>query len=139
MYKLLKSRPITVVGLLSALHSIIYGFGFLLAVGGFDRAILYIEVGLFYPFGQEIFGIILILAGIITMTGYLANKARLIRWGSGGQSFLWAFAAFTYFLTGQILLGLGVAMIWSVISTYMAFLHKNVEDIRDYAVLTGAR
>jgi len=139
MYKLLKSRPITVVGLLSAFHSILYGVGFLFAVGGFDRAILYIEVGLLYPTGQEIFGIILILAGVVTMAGYLGNKARLIRWGSGSQSFLWAFAAFTYFLNGQILLGVGVAMIWAVISTYMAFLHKNVEDIRDYAVLTGAR
>jgi len=139
MYKFLKSRPITVVGTLSAIHSIVYGVGFIFAVGGFDRAVLYIEVGLLYPTGQEILGLFLLLFGFITMAGYVWNRGRLVRWGSGGQSFLWAFAGFTYFLNGQILLGLGVAMIWTIISTYMAFLHKNVEDIRDYAVLTGAR
>ena len=69
------------------------------------------------------------VVGIMVMVGLLLKKDKLVGVFSGLQSLAWAFVFFIYALNGQILLGLGTALVWTLLSSYVSYVHANKEVV----------
>ena len=131
--KTLNLRPIRVVGITTAVHSIIYGIGYLSGIGGFDRTIIYPAVSeIMRP---EFFGLVLLIVGLLVGFSYLYHKVALLNYVSTVQSIIWLFVSFVYFLEGAYLLGLAFGMIWTFLSGYCSYSYINKDRIIDDLVM----
>lgn len=131
--KAISILPIRVVGLIVALHSVIYGLGYLIPTGGFFETVLYMNVG--DIMSQWVFGVILLVTGLLLMYSFLQEKINMVVALSNIQSFIWLFASFVYFLNGFYLLGIGIGLIWSLLSSYVAYSFKNRDRTIDNLIL----
>ena len=123
----MNSKPITVVGFIAAIHSIVYGVGFLFAVGGFQNTVLYRNISMVgHP---QLFGAAILTAGLLVMLGLATRNQRLIAWFSSLQSMAWLFTFLAYVLNGQAFLGVGIALVWTAISSYVAYVHANMDTV----------
>ncbi len=123
----LNGKPITIVGVISALHSIIYGIGFTFEFGGFQQTVLYENISMVSD--PTRFGLIILLAGVAVLAGLLTDRRRIIALSSSLQSLCWLFTFFAYALNGQVLLGLGIAFVWTMLSSYVAYVHANRDHV----------
>lgn len=112
-----------------ALHSLIYGIGYLIPTGGFYATVLYMSVGEIMP--TALFGLIMLITGASLMWAFYSENIKVVTIFSNLQSFVWLFAALVYFFNGFYFLGLGIGLIWSVLSGYVAFAFKNKERTID--------
>lgn len=93
----------------------------------FTRTVLYSDIdGIMSP---EAFGGLLFGVGVLVAIGFLLKKARLISWFSGLQSLIWLFVTSIYWTKGQYFLGAAIAFVWVLMSSYMAYAHKNQDFI----------
>ena len=123
-------RPVRVLGFVTAIHSIIYGIGYILATGGFTGTVLYVNFG--STFSTNVFGSVLIIVGTFLAFAYSRNNPKTIRGVSKVQSAVWAYATMTYLLNGAWMLALGISLPWVLISAYLAYAHGNREAIIAY-------
>jgi hypothetical protein len=135
MQRFLLTRPITILGILSALHSIVYGVGFIFGAGGFSRTVLYMETS--QVMDPMYFGVGLLAIGLAVMVSFLRGKNRTVSVSSFTQSFIWFFATLIYWLNGEYLLGIGIALLWTLISQYVSYCYRHLDDIKDYIYLTA--
>jgi hypothetical protein len=120
-------RPITIVGIITALHSIVYGIGFIFGIGGFMRTVLYNDItGVTNP---TFFGILLLLSGSIVALGLALSHPKMIAISSSIQSLSWFFTFLVYVLNGQFLLGVGIALVWVLLSSYVAYVHAHYDFV----------
>lgn len=116
----------TVVGIISAIHSIMYGIGYTFGVSEFQSTVLYPAVAsLMNP---VLFGVILFVVGIVSCFAFLHGRDSWASAMGTTQAMVWLFAALVYFLSGAFLLGIGVGLVWSVLNAYSAFAFKNREE-----------
>lgn len=125
MREWINGRPLTVVGLITALHSIVYGLGFLLLIGGFEKTALYENLD--STLNARWLGGFLLIVGLSVAAGLFARNDKLITFASGIQSFIWAVIFFIYALLGEPFLGVGTALVWAMFSIYVSYVHKNKE------------
>lgn len=119
----MRRYPIKIIGLLVALHSIVYGLGYVIGTAGFQQTMLYLNVA---EIVNPVFlGWIMLVGGLLLAYGFIRENECLVSWFSTVQSFVWLFAAFVYFLDAFFLLGIGVGLIWSLLSGYAAFSFRN--------------
>lgn len=123
--KTFQHLPIRVIGVIVALHSAIYGIGYIIPTSGFASTALYKSVIQIMP--DYVFGTILLVVGVVLIYAYYACKDRLVEWFSNIQSVVWLFAALAYWFDGLWLVGLGIGMIWSILSAYTAFSYRMKE------------
>lgn len=118
-------RPLGVTGFIIAIHSIVYGIGYTLKLGGFSNTVLYHNIG--DVVSPEIFGIALLILGTILAYGYAKEKAGIVKRFTPLQSIVWLFATLIYMLSGAVMLGIGVGLVWALLSGYVgyAFLNKD--------------
>lgn len=120
-------RPITVFGMIAAIHSVVYGIGYATHSTGYVDTVLYRNInGLVEP---AVFGVFLIAIGLPLMFAFVTNKFSWVSRLSTVQSVAWLFAFFMYALYGSWLLGAGMALMWTLISGYTAFAYKNQDRI----------
>lgn len=127
VYSTLVKRPFSIIGAITAIHSIVYGVGYMFGAGGFIDTVLYRNVGdLLTP---TLFGLILFVVGVGALWSFAKAKADSVSLFSTMQSFLWLFATLVYMLNGAWLLGLGVGLVWAALSGYAAFAFKHQVEI----------
>lgn len=133
----LNHRPVRVLGFISAMHSFIYGFGYIFAAGGFTGTVLYVNFG--DTVTTDIFGTFLLVTGTLLAFAYSRNNPKTIRAASITQSLVWIFATFMYLLNGAWLLAIGISLPWALIASYIAFAFARRVDIMAYDRTPQAR
>jgi len=130
MVNMLNHRPVRVFGIISAIHMIIYGLGYTFAFGGFTGTVLYVNFG--NKISTEIFGVIMLVTGLLLAFAYSRNNPKTIRSISLIQTAVWLFASMTYLLNGAWMLALGISLPWALLSSYIAFAFARRTDIIAY-------
>lgn len=125
------------LGFLTAFHSIIYGLGYLSSWGGFDGALVGLEVNNIYV--NILLGGVLTFVGITLMYAYSVLNPKTIRIVSYLQGLAWLFVTLLYVINGAFLLALGIGVTWTVISVYISFATKNRQKILIYDRTPQAR
>lgn len=127
------TKPLKTIGIVVALHSLIYSVGYILGVGGFSETLLYQQVAtLMRP---ELFGVILLITGLLLIYGYIQEKCYIISHISTLQSITWLFATFVYFLGGDWLVGVAIGLVWSILSGYIAYAFKQKRQALNKAII----
>lgn len=126
----INNRPVRVLGFVTALHSIIYGTGFLSGKGGYNGAL----VGLAVNDNMITFtlGALLLTVGIFLAWAYARLNPKTIRYVSYAQGLIWMFVGLLYLVNGAYLLALSVGFTWTTISLYCAYATKNRKNILAY-------
>lgn len=137
MKRFLLSRPITILGIISAVHTVVYGLGFMFALGGFEKSRLYQNID--SSMSTNWYGMAMLVIGGITLAGYINKWSRVVYNLSFVQSVIWLFSTAVYVLAGEVMLGIGVALVWAAISQYLAYAYRYIEEVRDLAVLNNKR
>lgn len=133
----LNNRPVRVLGFVTALHSVVYGTGFLTGVGGFNGALVGLQVSSLAL--TNILGSVLIIVGVLLAWAYARLNPKTIQFVSQAQAFIWLFVSLMYLLNGAFLLAICVGLVWSIISGYIAYATKNRVNILAYDRTTEAR
>jgi succinate-acetate transporter protein len=130
MINALKHRPVRVLGFVAALHAMIYGLGYIFAVGGFTGTVLYatLKTGL----ATQTFGLVMLVTGALLAFAYVRNNPKTIKNVSGWCGTAWLFATISYFLAGAWLLALATSLPWCVLAYYLAFAHGQRRAIIAY-------
>lgn len=124
------NRPVRVLGFITAFHSIIYGIGYLTNWGGFDGALVGLQISnLLVNVGL---GAVLTFVGAGLMYAYSVLNPKTIRALSYLQGLAWLFVTLLYIINGAFLLALGIGVTWSVVSVYISFATKNRKNIIIY-------
>lgn len=126
----LNNRPVRVLGFLTALHSLIFGVGYLSGWGGFNGALVGLEVNNLLITGA--LGAALTSVGSLLMFAYSRMNPKTIRGASFAQANVWLFVTLLYLVNGAYLLALGVGATWLVLSLYIAFASANRQNIIAY-------
>lgn len=119
----LNNRPVVVVGILVALHTIAYGIGYVTLDPGFLGTVLYPVVATVIT--PPFFGILCLIIGSGAVLSWISNKPKPISIFTGLQSILWLFVAFVYFINGFIMLGFAIGASWTLLSGYMGYVYAN--------------
>ncbi len=132
VYEIFNYKPVTVIGIISAIHTLMYGVGYLFNLSDFANTVLYQNVTeLMDP---HLFGCILIIVGLASIFAFLYGKIGWVSATSTAQAFVWLFAAFVYFFSSSIALGIAVGLVWSFLNAYSGYVYKqkdrwaNVEE-----------
>jgi hypothetical protein len=133
----LNNRPVRVLGFISAIHSFIYGFGYITAMGGFTGTVLYVNFG--DKISTQVFGVILLITGSLLAFAYSRNNPKTVRAATIVQTAVWLFATMMYLLNGAYLLALGISLPWVLLSSYIAFAFARRVDIMAYDRTPQAR
>lgn len=115
-------RPLSVLGVIVAIHTIVVGLGFLF-VDNVRTTPLYLSLE--KVAGVEIFGWVLVGLGLVVAYAYIHGKGKLVALASYLQTLHWLFIFCGYYLAGQSFLGLQNALFWAVLSGYVAFAFGN--------------
>lgn len=126
----LNNRPVRVLGFVTAFHSIVYGVGYLSNRGGFNGALVGLSIDNVVITG--VLGAVLSIVGLLLMWAYARLNPKTIRYVSYAQSLIWFFITLMYLFNGAPLLALGIGLTWAMISSYLAFAHKNRVNIMAY-------
>lgn len=126
----LNNRPVRVLGFLTAFHSIVYGIGYLGGIGGFNGALVGLDINNIVL--TSILGGALSVIGSLLMFAYIRMNPKTIRTFSFIQGLAWLFITLMYLLNGAYLLALGIGLVWAVISVYIAYAVKNRLSIMLY-------
>lgn len=126
----LNNRPVRALGFLTAVHSVIYGIGYITAMGGFTGTVLYVNFGSLLA--TTSFGVIVLLGGLLLAFAYARNNPKTIQKASIIQSCVWLFASMTYILNGAWLLALGISLPWALLSSYLSYAFARREQIMAY-------
>lgn len=126
----LNNRPVRVLGFVTALHSLVYGIGYLTSWGGFGGALVGLDVRSLAI--TNTLGIVLSVVGAILMWAYARLNPKTIRTLSRMQSLIWLFITMLYLVNGAYLLALGVGFTWAIVSGYLAYSTKNRVNILAY-------
>lgn len=119
-------RPFTIIGLLTALHTLAYGLGYLIPTSGFQATVLY---GSVHEIMDPVYiGIFLTTLGVYSIYGWLRDSSSHVARSSAIMAFFWLFASMSYFVVGAFGLGIGVGLVWCLLSGYVAFAYKNKEE-----------
>jgi len=133
----LNNKPVRVLGFITALHSLVYGIGYLTGQGGFNGALVGLAINSLVI--TSILGTVLTIVGGFLMFAYTRMNPNTIHYVSFGQSLIWLFITLMYLFNGAYLLSLGVGMTWAVVSGYVAFASKNRIAIIAYDQTPQAR
>jgi len=126
----INNRPVRVLGFVTAFHSIAYGIGYLTGLGGFNGALVGLEINSIII--TSILGTVLSIVGLLLMYAYVVLNPKTIRVVSYAQSVIWLFVTFMYLFNGAYLLAVGVGLTWAVVSGYLSFANKNRVAILAY-------
>lgn len=119
-------RPLTIIGLIIAIHSIAYGLGYIIPTSGFEASVLY---NAFEAFIKPAWvGAFLTAIGFYSAYAWVKDSEKHISNSSFIMAFFWLFAAMTYFVAGAFGQGIGIGLVWSLLSGYTAFAYKNKEE-----------
>jgi hypothetical protein len=115
-------RPISVMGMFIAMHTMLVGFGFLF--------VQHVRVTPLYKHldglvNADYFGAALIIIGLGSLVSYLFSKDRIVSAFSQVQSLMWLFIFFGYLIGNDVFVGLQNALFWAVLSGYAAFEFVN--------------
>lgn len=129
--RLFNYRPLTVIGLILAIHTLSYGVGYLIPTSGFASSVLYSALGAFvFP---SWVGIFLTVLGLYSFYAWIKDSERDVAISSYIMSFYWLFAAMCYFVVGAIGQGIGVGLVWCLLSGYTAFAYKNRQETVEWS------
>lgn len=126
----LNNRPVRVLGFVTALHSLVYGIGYLTSAGGFGGALVGLDVRSLAITNS--LGIVLTISGAVLMWAYARLNPKTIRTLSRIQSLIWLFITMLYLVNGAYLLALGVGFTWAIVSGYLAYATRNRVSILAY-------
>lgn len=120
-------RPLTLIGLIGALHMIAYGVGYTIPTSGFQSTVLYDSIAeIMSTFSV---GVFFILSGLYSIWAWIGDHPKHISWSCSILAFFWMFASFCYFVNGAPALGVGIGFVWSLLHGYLAFAYKNKSEI----------
>lgn len=131
------NRPVRVLGFVAAMHTVVYGIGLSLGLGGFGETFLYTALGpasVVYTFSAS-----LVVTGALLAFAYVRNNPKTIRDISGVCGTVWLFATLLYLLHGAWLLAIGIGLPWMVLAYYLAFAHGNRREIMAYDQTSKAK
>ena len=119
-------KPLSILGILVALHTIVVGVGFLF--------ITKVKVTPLYQhlntlLNIKYFGVFLIIVGIVSILSYCSFKVRLIKIINDIQCLAWLFIFFGYLVDLDYFVGTQNALFWAVFSTYISFTHFNNQTV----------
>lgn len=116
MRKFFTDRPLSVLVIVNALHSFVFGLSFLLGWPSAQATWLY---GFLNP---TVFGLALMSAGVLTVLGLFSKRwCALLERGSDAQAVLWLYAGIAYVTNGAVMYAFNVGLIWSFLSGYLSF------------------
>lgn len=137
LHNLITTKPVRVLGFVTAAHSLTYGIGFLTNYGGFDGALVGLQLNSFLVSG--ILGILLVIAGALLMFAFVRMNPKTIKLMSYIQGMLWFFVTLLYLINGAYLLALGIGLTWTIISLYISWAVNNRKAIMVYDDTEKAR
>jgi hypothetical protein len=115
-------RPMSTVGILTALHSIFIGLGFLIG-REVHRTVLYHHVSnIMSPY---VFAGIMIVVGLLSMMAYIKQSDKGVDLLSQVQTLAWFLVSIIYFSYGSVILGITSGLVWTVLSFYSSFSYRN--------------
>lgn len=115
--------PVVVTGIIIAFHNIAYGVGYLFDSSGFPTTILYKHAAeLMAP---ELFGLLMLLTGLLALYAWLKRKDRLVSLASNAQALTWLFATLIYVINGDITLGISIGLVWTLLAYYMGYVYRH--------------
>jgi hypothetical protein len=127
MRDFLLHKPYSVLGIVAAIHSIIYGVGYIFATNGFANTVLYKDIQQIMP--PIALGFVFLAVGVAVFWAYLRRSKVWVYRFSYVQSIVWLFAFFMYSLHGSVILGAGIGLVWVLISGYTAMGFANQTEI----------
>lgn len=77
----------------------------------------------------ELFGVILLAAGLTTLAGYLFNHRRAIFWGSTAQELIWLFTGLIAIITGNWFLSITACFFWVAIISICEYGHRPLRSV----------
>lgn len=123
MAYLINTSPVSVVGIIVALHTLFYGLGFLFQVPGFQQTAIYDQVNeLMNP---SWFGAFALFVGVTSILGWLTKRSEIIRWTTTIQVLFWLFITILYVLAGFPILALVAGIFWALLAAYMGYIFAN--------------
>lgn len=117
--------PLTVIAVIVALRTFIYGIGYIIPTSGFEQTVLYSQLStLLTPVA---FGSMFVILSLAMVLALIKQNTLWVKRLFTFNAFIWLFALFVYVLAGTPLLGFGIAGIFSLISGYIgsAFERKD--------------
>jgi uncharacterized membrane protein HdeD (DUF308 family) len=118
----LNNRPLCFLSTVFAIREILIGIGLLFAVHDVSRTLLFHNLSQLG--GAGIYGVILIVIGVMQAVTAIADKSRWTRWALEAGSWFWLFACCTYLFNGNWLPSLIYLFMCSIPSGYIAFYYK---------------
>lgn len=127
--------PVTVIGLIVALRTLIYGLGYIIPTSGFEQTVLYSQLAtLIFP---VLAGLVFVITAIVMSTSLIKQNAKWVKLSFTFNAFIWLFAFFVYIIAGTPLLGLGLAGTFCLISGYIGSSYTRRHDVALYNALKG--
>lgn len=123
MAHLINNSPVSVVGVIVALHTLFYGLGFVFQVPGFQQTAIFDQVNeLMNP---SLFGAFALFVGVASILGWLTRRPDIIRWTTTIQVLFWLFITILYVLAGFPILALVAGIFWVMLAAYMGYIFAN--------------
>lgn len=129
----LKYRPLTVLGLLSALQSIMYGIGYVIKTDGFTQTVLFDAIMTLVD--PQIAGAIILVTGLGMVASMFCFKEKFMKGVFQFDAVLWLFAFIIYCMAGAPILGFAITGIFSLMSGYIGFAYPRRRDVAMYNAL----
>lgn len=128
-------RPNTTIAVISALHSLAVGVGFIFNLAAVKALALYPLVIFMTP---QLFGLLFVVVSIVTIAGLVLERSGLVSYGSDVQSAVWLFTFILYVINGYWYIGLINAIFWSIIAGYTGFAFKHIDKDKGVNHADGA-
>lgn len=121
--RFVNTRPFSIFGIINAIHTLVYGLGYMLGSGGFPGTVLYHNISDLMP--HFVFGVILTLMGTLGLAAWIIHRRPWIKWSCALMGFTWFFAFLVYTLNGAFLLGVGIGLTSAALSWYLSYAWDN--------------
>lgn len=128
-------KPITVVGFIIAIRTLVYGIGYLIPTTGFVQTVLFMELTTLVAASTA--GLIFVVMAAFMIYALLREDERKVSAAFSLNAFLWLFALFIYIVHGTPLLGLGIAGMFAFLSGYVGFAYRNRKEAAAFNALNN--
>jgi hypothetical protein len=122
-----------IIGFVVAVRTFIFGLGF--ATGSADavRTLLYGHINALPFMTAEIFGVMLMLAGLALVLGFVFKKKEIVKYSSQWQFMVYMFTGTLYLVTGSVYYALTAAFPWAIIIAVVSLAYYRLPKRRKEA------